>query len=76
MLLCRLTDRSVGVQVEYSKVVGREARVDEIQPMVNQMISANVLMRRGHGQYEPTDAFAQQIWSQRYPKGLHGQDKD
>lgn len=50
---------------EYSKVVGREVRVDEIQPVANELLAANLIMRRGHGLYGVTDPFVQEIWRER-----------
>lgn len=50
---------------EYSKVVGREVRVEEIQPVANELLAANLIMRRGHGVYGVTDPFVQEIWRER-----------
>ena len=50
---------------EYSNVVGREVRVDEIQPVANELLAANLIMRRGHGLYGVTDPFVQEIWLER-----------
>lgn len=50
---------------EYSKVVGREVRVDEIQPVANELLAANLIMRRGHGLYGVSDPFVQEIWRER-----------
>lgn len=55
---------------DYSKAVGREVRVEEIQPVVNELMAANILMRRGHGLYGVTDPFVQDIW--RDKKKLEG----
>ncbi len=44
---------------EYSKAVGREVRVEEIQPVANELLAANLIMRRGHGLYGVTDPFVQ-----------------
>ncbi|MFM8276461.1 MAG: hypothetical protein ACKN89_05615 [Cyanobium sp.] len=33
----------------YSAAIGREVCVEEIQPMLNELLAANVLMRLGHG---------------------------
>ncbi len=49
----------------YSEVIGREVRVEEIQPVVNELLAANVLMRLGHGLYGVTDPFVQEIWRER-----------
>lgn len=46
---------------DYSKAVGREVRVEEIQPVANDLLAANLIMRRGHGMYGVTDPFVQEI---------------
>ena len=50
----------------YSEAIGREVRVEEIQPVVNDLLAANVLMRLGHGLYGVTDPFVQEIWLERH----------
>ncbi|MFM7675999.1 MAG: ATP-binding protein [Synechococcus sp.] len=47
--------------------IGREVRAAEIQPVVNDLLAANVLMRLGHGLYGVTDPFVQEIWRERHP---------
>lgn len=49
----------------YSEAIGREVRVEEIQPVVNALLAANVLMRLGHGQFGVADPFVQEIWRER-----------
>jgi hypothetical protein len=49
----------------FGEAIGREVRVEEIQPVVNEMLATNVLMRLGHGLYGVTDPFVQEIWRQR-----------
>jgi hypothetical protein len=49
----------------YGEAIGREVRVEEIQPVVNELLGANVLMRLGHGLYGVTDPFVQEIWRER-----------
>ena len=51
--------------MSYGEVIGREVRVEEIQPVVNELLAANVLMRLGHGLYGVTDPFVQEIWQER-----------
>jgi hypothetical protein len=46
-------------------VVGRGVRIEEIQPVVNQLVDDNIIMRRGHGLYCVTDPFVQEIWRER-----------
>lgn len=55
---------STGAAGEYSKSVGREVRVEEIQPVVIALVAENIIMRRGHGIYAITDQFVQEIWLQ------------
>ena len=50
---------------EYSRAIGREVRIEEIQPVVNELLAANLVMRRGHGQYGVTDPFVQRIWREK-----------
>ncbi len=50
----------------YGEAIGREVRVDDIQPVVNELLAANVLMRLGHGLYGVTDPFVQEIWRERH----------
>ncbi|SDT60027.1 hypothetical protein SAMN05216496_5610 [Pseudomonas sp. Z003-0.4C(8344-21)] len=53
---------STDAAAEYSKSVGREVRVQEIQPVVIALVAENIIMRRGHGIYAITDQFVQEIW--------------
>ena len=53
---------STDAAAEYSKSVGREVRVEEIQPVVIVLVAENIIMRRGHGIYAITDQFVQEIW--------------
>jgi hypothetical protein len=56
---------STEAAAEYSKVVGREVRVEEVQPVANELLAANLIMRRGHGIYGITDPFVQEIWREK-----------
>jgi len=56
---------STEAAAEYSKAVGREVRVEEIQPVANELLAANLIMRRGHGVYGVTDPFVQEIWREK-----------
>ena len=40
-------------------------RDEEIQPVANELLAANLIMRRGHGLYGVTDPFVQEIWRER-----------
>lgn len=56
---------SADAAAEHSKTVGRDVRVEEIQPVVNELLAANLIMRLGHGLYGVTDPFVQEIWRER-----------
>lgn len=56
---------STEAAAEYAKTVGREVRVEEIQPVANELLAANLIMRRGHGIYGVTDPFVQEIWREK-----------
>ena len=56
---------SAEAALAYGEAIGREVRVEEIQPVVNELLAANVLMRLGHGLYGVTDPFVQEIWLER-----------
>jgi hypothetical protein len=49
----------------YAQVLCREVRADEVQAVLNELMAANVVMRRGHGLYGLTDPFVQEIWRER-----------
>lgn len=56
---------STEAAAEYTSAVGREVRVEEIQPVANELLAANLIMRRGHGVYGITDPFVQEIWREK-----------
>jgi hypothetical protein len=56
---------SADAAAAFSEAIGREVRVEEIQPVVNELLAANVLMRVGHGLYDVSDPFVQEIWRER-----------
>lgn len=49
----------------YARTLGREVRADEVQAVLNELMVANIVMRRGHGLYGLTDPFVQEIWRER-----------
>jgi hypothetical protein len=55
----------------YSTALGRAVRIEEIQPVVHELLAANVIMRRGHGAYTVTDPFVRACWLERgsFPSG-------
>jgi hypothetical protein len=54
----------------YSKAIGREVKVEEAQPVVNELMATNLIMRKGHGLYGITDPFVQEMWRER--KAIEG----
>jgi hypothetical protein len=36
-----------------------------VQAVLNELMAANIVMRRGHGLYGLTDPFVQEIWRER-----------
>lgn len=50
---------------DYAKAVGRDVRIEEIQPVVNELMAANLVMRRGHGRYSVADPFVQHAWREK-----------
>jgi hypothetical protein len=56
---------SAEAAAEYSRTLSREVRVEEIQPAVNELLAANLIMRRSHGIYGITDPFVQDTWLER-----------
>lgn len=50
---------------DYTRSIGRDVRVEEVQPVVNDLLAANLIMRRGHGMYGVTDPFVQEIWREK-----------
>jgi hypothetical protein len=60
---------SAEAAAEYSRVLGREVRIEEIQPAVNEMLGANLIMRRAHGVYGITDPFVQDAWLEQKQLG-------
>jgi hypothetical protein len=56
---------SADAAADYSRTLGREVRIDEIQPAVNELLAANLIMRRSHGVYGVTDPFVQDTWLEK-----------
>lgn len=57
---------SVEAAAEYGKALGRDVKVEEIQPVVNALTESNLVMRRGHGLYGITDPFVQAAWREKH----------
>ena len=56
---------SADAAAEYGRAVGREVKIEEIQPVINDLMDANIIMRRGHGLYGVTDPFVQESWREK-----------
>lgn len=48
----------------YSAAIGREVRVEEVQPVMNALLNENIVMRLGQGRYCVSDPFVQEIWNE------------
>nr|WP_308606846.1 ATP-binding protein [Massilia sp. DJPM01] len=56
---------SIEAAADYSRRVGRDVKVEEIQPVVNELMGANIIMRRGHGLYGVADPSVQETWREK-----------
>lgn len=56
---------SAEAAADYSAMLGREVRIEEIQPVAMDLLNANLLIRRGHGLYEISDPFVKEVWIER-----------
>lgn len=56
---------SAEAATEYSQILGREVRIEEIQPVAMDLLNANLFIRRGHGLYEISDPFVKEVWLER-----------
>lgn len=56
---------SAEAAADYTKAIGRDVKIEEIQPVVNELMAANLVMRRGHGLYGITDPFVQVAWKEK-----------
>lgn len=56
---------SAEAAADYSAILGREVRIEEIQPVAMDLLNANLLIRRGHGLYEISDPFVKEVWIER-----------
>ncbi len=56
---------SADATTAYAQALGREVRAEEVQKVVNALVDANLVLRRGHGLYEVADPFVQEIAAER-----------
>ena len=52
---------------DYSNVLGRPVRVEEVQPIANLLLDANLIIRRGYGSYAVTDPAVHARWLETRP---------
>jgi len=55
---------------EYSSFVGREVRVEDVQPVVGALMAENLIMRVGHGSYTVSDPFVGEVWKETSEGGM------
>ena len=51
--------------VAYANAIGRTVKVEEIQPVVNALLAANLVIRQAHGVYAVADPQVQQMWQEK-----------
>ena len=56
---------STDAAAAYTRALGRDVRVEEVQKVVNALVDANLVLRRGHGQYEVADPFVLAIANEK-----------
>ncbi|MBT9599037.1 MAG: ATP-binding protein [Vitreoscilla sp.] len=49
----------------YAKAIGRDVKVEEVQPVVNALLAANLVIRQAHGVYAVADPQVQQMWQEK-----------
>jgi len=48
----------------FSLELGREISTNDMIPVIDKLVAANLILRRGHGQFEVADPFVQHAWLQ------------
>jgi hypothetical protein len=48
----------------FSRELGREISTNDMIPAIDKLVAANLILRRGHGQFEVADPFIQRAWAQ------------
>jgi len=56
---------SAEAAAEYATVIGREVQIDEIQPVVKELLADNILMRPSPGRYDVSDPYVKEICRER-----------
>lgn len=55
----------------YEKDVGRAVKQEEVQPLINQLMAENLIMRVGHGKYTVSDPTVKKVWLDTINMNLH-----
>ncbi|NHZ90755.1 AAA family ATPase [Massilia sp. CCM 8733] len=56
---------SAEAAAHYSRALGREVKVEEIGPVVNELMASNLILRRAHGLYCVADPAVQETWREK-----------
>lgn len=56
---------SAEAAAEYATVIGREVQIDEIQPVVKELLADNILMRPSPGRCDVSDPYVKEICRER-----------
>lgn len=48
--------------VSFSESLGREITANDITPAIDKLVAANLIVRRGHGNFDIADPFVKQVW--------------
>lgn len=46
----------------FSESLGREITANDMTPAIDKLVSANLIVRKGHGNFEIADPFVKQVW--------------
>jgi hypothetical protein len=48
----------------FAQQLGREVTANDITPAIDKLVAANLVVRRGHGNFDVADPFLKQVWLQ------------
>jgi hypothetical protein len=48
----------------FAGVLGREVSANDMIPAIDKLVSANLIVRKGHGSFEIADPFVRHVWLQ------------
>ena len=46
----------------FSESIGREISANDMTPAIDKLVAANLIVRKGHGNFEIADPFVKQVW--------------